>query len=194
MATQDFRSHPSPQRVRLAPVDLRFAPLFSFGLLTVACALASFVFACATPFAAFAVIAGEMLPLPSALLVVAAAWVVNQAIGFGTHHYPIDANTILWGVTIGAAALAGTAVAALVLRRAQWANTVVALGLALATAYTAYEVVLFAATPFLGGEGAFTAAIIGRIGALNILWLIGLVAACEIARLLNRYRHHQTVS
>jgi hypothetical protein len=168
--------------------------LFTFGLLTLACALASFVFACATPFAAFAVIAAEILPLPSALLVVAAAWVVNQAIGFSVHHYPIDANTIFWGVTIGAAALAGTAAAALVLRRAQRANVVVALSLALAAAYTTYELVLLAATPFLGGEGAFTAAIVSRIGVLNILWLIGLVAACEIARLLNRHGRHQTVS
>ena len=31
---------------------------------------------------------------------------VNQAIGFGLLHYPIDTNTILWGFTIGAAALA----------------------------------------------------------------------------------------
>jgi hypothetical protein len=49
-------------------------------------------------------------------------------------------------------------------------------------------------TPFLGGEGAFTAAIIGRIGVLNLLWLIGLVAASETVRLLNPYQRHQTVS
>ena len=70
----------------------------------------------------------------------------------------------------------------------------VALGLALAAAFTVYELVLLAATPFLGGEGAFTAAIVGRIGMLNILWLIGLVAACETVRLLDRYRRHQTAS
>jgi hypothetical protein len=195
MAIQDFLPHLPPERVWLAPVKPRSAPLFSFGLLTLACALASFAFACATPFAAFAVIAAaEILSLPSALLVVAAAWVVNQAIGFGALHYPIDANTILWGAFIGAAALAGTAAAALVLRLAQSANIVVALGLALLAAYTAYELVLLAATPFLGGEGAFTAAIVGRIGVLNILWLIGLVAASETVRLLNRYRRHQTAS
>jgi hypothetical protein len=54
--------------------------------------------------------------------------------------------------------------------------------------------VLFAATPFLGGAGAFSAAIVGRIGVLNILWLIGLVAACEVVRLLNSTRRRQTVS
>ena len=41
----------------------RYAPLFCFALLTAACALASFAFACAAPFAAFAVVAAAMLPL-----------------------------------------------------------------------------------------------------------------------------------
>jgi hypothetical protein len=31
---------------------------------------------------------------------------VNQGIGFGALHYPIDANTMLWGLVIGIAALA----------------------------------------------------------------------------------------
>src|SRR5262249_61757546 len=97
---------------------MRYAPLFCFVLVTAACALASFAFACATPFAAFAVMAAEMLPLSSALLVVAAAWIVNQGIGFGALHYPIDANTILWGIVIGAAALAATTAAAGALRLA----------------------------------------------------------------------------
>src|SRR5689334_12108048 len=99
----DVRSIP-----RLAPVAQRHAPLFCFVLLTMASALASLVFACATPFAAFAVIAAAMLPLRSALLVVAGSWLVNQGIGFGVLHYPIDVTTMLWGLVIGTAALAGT--------------------------------------------------------------------------------------
>jgi hypothetical protein len=135
-----------------------------------------------------------MLPLSSALLVVAAAWVVNQAIGFGALHYPVDANTIGWGIAIGAAALAGTATSASVLRLVQRTSVIPALGVALVVAYVTYELVLFAATPLLGGEGAFTAAIVVRIGVLNILWLIGLVAVSETVRLLNPYRRHQTAS
>src|SRR5215813_10173122 len=95
----------------LAPVEHRQAPLFCFALLTVSCALA-----CATPFAAFAVIAAAMLSLRPALLVVMSAWLVNQAIGFGALHYPVDTNTVLWGLAIGAAALAATAMSAVVLR------------------------------------------------------------------------------
>jgi hypothetical protein len=194
MSIQDFLAKLPTVRVGRAPVGPVAAPFFSFGLLTLACALASFAFACATPFAAFAVMAAEMLPLSSALLVVAAAWVVNQAIGFGALHYPVDANTIAWGIAIGAAALAGTATSALVLRLTQRTSAILALGLALVVAYVTYELVLFAATPFLGGEGAFTSTIVARIGVLNILWLIGLVAVSETVRLLNPYRRHQTAS
>src|SRR6516162_7851343 len=107
---------PSADRFRLHPVEPRHASIFCFALLTISCALASFALACATPFAAFAVIAAAMLPLRPALLVVTGAWLVNQSIGFGALHYPINASTIAWGFTIGAAALVATAVSAAVLR------------------------------------------------------------------------------
>ncbi|MGA8318885.1 MAG: hypothetical protein WB768_23885, partial [Bradyrhizobium sp.] len=107
---------PSANGCRLGPVEPRQVPLFCFVLLTVSCALASFALACATPFAAFAVIAAAMLPLRSALLVVTGACLVNQGIGFGALHYPIDGNTTLWGVAIGIAALVATATSTAVLR------------------------------------------------------------------------------
>jgi hypothetical protein len=178
---------------RLAPVEAH-APLFCFGLLTAACALASFAFACATPFAAFAVIAAAMLPLQSALLVTAAAWLVNQAIGFGFLHYPVDASTIMWGFVIGAAALAATIAAVFVLRATARMMLPIAFGLALACAYAAYEIVLFAATPVLGGAGDFTLATVAHLAVLNGLWFLGLFAACEIARLLAGRRRSHVVS
>ena len=96
--------------IRLHPIEPRHAPgFFCFALLTGSCALASFALACATPFAAFAVIAAATLLLRPALLVITGAWLVNQSIGFGMLHYPIDASTIAWGFVIGAAALAATA-------------------------------------------------------------------------------------
>ncbi len=177
---------PSPEidRFRLRPVAPRLAPLFCFALLTATCALASFALACATPFAAFAVVAAAALPLRPALLVVAGAWLVNQGIGFGALHYPIDGSTIAWGFVIGAAALLATAAASAVLRTLPQGRTPLMLAIALVAAYAAYELALLAATPFLGGEGAFTAAIVTRLGFLSAVWLAGLVAACEIARLL----------
>lgn len=178
---------------RLHPVEPRFAPLFCFGLLTLSCALASFAFACATPFAAFAVIAAAALPLRPALLVVAAAWLVNQAIGFCALGYPHDIDTVAWGFVIGAAALTAAIAANLVLRRAASMTLPIAFGLALACAYAAYELVLFAATPALGGAGDFTLAIIGRLAVLNVLWFVGLFVVCEVARLLGARRRSHVV-
>ncbi len=179
---------------RLAPVEERLAPLFCLVLLTAACALASFALACATPFAAFAVIAAAMLPLRSALAIVTAAWIVNQGIGFGFLGYPVDVNTILWGLAIGFAALVATATSTLVLRPVARTMGFAAMGLAWIGAYAACELVLFAAAPILGGAGAFTLAIVGRLGVLSVLWLIGLVATCEVFRLLNPLRRHEMMS
>ena len=44
----DILPYPAAVSVRLAPVELRYVPLFCFALLTAACALASFAFACAS--------------------------------------------------------------------------------------------------------------------------------------------------
>jgi hypothetical protein len=190
-----LRNLPPPvDSFRLHPVEARRAPIFCFALLTVSYALASFSLACATPFAAFAVVAAATLPLRPALLVVAGAWLVNQSIGFGALHYPIDASTIAWGFVIGAAALTATAASVLVLRALPPSRTPLVLGLSLVCAYGAYEFALLAATPFLGGAGAFTMAIVARLGLLNIAWLIGLAVACEIVRLVNPFGRDRAVS
>lgn len=185
----DVLSRP-PAAARLAPVEQRYAPLFGFALLTAACALASFALACATPFAAFAVIAAAMLPLHQALLVVTGAWLVNQGIGFCALHYPIDASTLAWGLVIGAAALAATCVASLTLRVWSGTATSLALTLALLCAYPVYEFVLLTATTVLGGASSFTAGIVGRIGLTSMAWLVGMVAVCEIIRLIDARRRH----
>ena len=178
---------PHADRFRLHPVEPRHAAMFGFGLLTVSCALASFALACATPFAAFAVVAAAMLPQRSALLVVTGAWLVNQCIGFGALHYPIDASTIAWGFVIGAAALVATVAASATLHALPQGRTPLMLAIAFVAAYATYELTLFAATPFLGGTGAFAVAIVTRIGLTSAVWLVGLVAACEIVRLLDPF-------
>ena len=177
-----------------APVPQRFAALFCLALLTGSCALASLALACATPFAAFAVVAAAMLPLRPALLVVTGTWLVNQAIGFSALHYPIDGNTMLWGIAIGLAALVATLVAVAALRILPAHKVRLGLALALLCAYAAYEVTLLAAAPFLGGANSFGAAIVVRLGLLNAAWLIGLVAVCEIIRLFKPVRRGHAVS
>jgi hypothetical protein len=190
----DILLRPAHASVRLAPIEVRYLPMFSFALLTISCALASLLFACATPFAAFAVVATAMLTLRPALLVVTGAWLVNQGIGFGLLHYPVDTNTILWGLVIGLAALVATLLSAIVLRVLRRGRTPVALAVALLAAYGAYELVLSAATPFLGGAGNFAAVIVARLGLLNALWLVGLVVVCGLVRQLSPLRGDHAVS
>jgi len=179
---------------RLHPVAPRLTPVFCFALLTSSCALASFALACATPFAAFGVLAAAMLPLRPALLVVAAAWLVNQGIGFGAFHYPVDGSTIAWGLVIGAAALLSTTAASAVLRMLPQGRTPLMLAITLIAAYAAYEIALLAATPFLGGEGAFGAAVVARLGLTSAAWLGGLAAACEIVRLVAPFGRRNAMS
>jgi hypothetical protein len=188
--TRDTISH---SMARLAPVEARQAPLFCFALLTATCAFASLALACATPFAAFAVIAAAQLPQRSALLVVAGSWLVNQGVGFGVLHYPIDITTLLWGLVIGAAALVATLAASAVLRATQRLATPLALALAFVSAYAAYELSLLSVTPLLGGASGFSIAIVTRIGLTSMVWLVALVAVCEIVRLLNSRRSRHTV-
>jgi hypothetical protein len=193
MSLNMFRSSDGRSE-RFAPFGSQYASLLCMLLLTAACALASFAFACATPFAAFAVFAAAMLPFSAALLVVTAAWLVNQTIGFGVLGYPIDLNTILWGFAIGAAALFATVSATVVLHLLPRINRTAALCAALVGAYLVYEAVLLAFTPALGGGGAFAITIIARLGLLNILWTTGLVAVYEGLRVLYLERQRRLVT
>jgi len=185
---------PRADGFRLHPVGSQHAAMFVFGLLTVSCALASFALACATPFAAFAVVAAALLPLRPALLVVIGAWLVNQMIGFGALHHPVDANTVASGFSLGAAALAATAASSVALRTLPAHRAPLVLAMTFLLAYAVYEIVLFAATPFVGGEDAFNAAIVAQLGGLNVVWLVGLAATCEIVRLLNPFRRDRALS
>ncbi|MGJ5181740.1 hypothetical protein ACQR16_33670 [Bradyrhizobium oligotrophicum] len=185
---------PARSEARLAPVSQRHAAAFCFVLLTSACALASFVFACATPFAAFAVIATVLLPLRAALPVMLGAFMVNQGIGFGALHYPVDATTLAWGAVIGAAALVATVVARVALGALRSSPAPLAFAAALLGAYAAYELVLLAATPALGGAASFTLPIVARLGLTSAAWLVGLVAVCEIVRLLSPHASRRTVA
>jgi hypothetical protein len=159
------------------------AQLFCLVLLIAASASASLVFACATPFAAFAVVAAAMLRLRSAILVIAAAWLTNQIIGFGILGYPRTADAAAWGAVIGVAAVAAAVVASLVFKRWAPMGRFALYPIAFLASFAAYELALAAAIPVLGGAEDFTAVIVGRIALTNVVWLIGLVAVSEAGRL-----------
>jgi hypothetical protein len=153
------------------------------GVLLIATAASSLVSACAVPIAAFAVAAAAAFGRRNALLVVAAIWFLNQAIGFGVLGYPLDLETLLWGPAMLAAALAATAVATASLF---WfaPRRIVALPVTFIAAFAAYEACLYLAALRLGGVEDFAAAIMVPIIVANVLWLAGLTVAYEASRLL----------
>jgi hypothetical protein len=149
--------------------------------------IGSLLLACATPFAALAVIAATTLARRGALLVVAAIWLTNQAVGYGVLFYPLNIDSLAWGVAIGLAALAATATASLVAGRSH-RSPVVTLAAALALAFATYEGGLMLAALLLGSEEAFAAPIVGQLALLNAAWMIGLAAVNGAWR---RARHLQ---
>ena len=144
-------------------------------------AVSSWEFACITPFVAFAVAAGYALSARVAVLTVMAIWLVNQAIGFAVLGYPWTVDTILWGFTIGTAALLAATLACATLRLGL-RNNVTAIGAAFVVAFAAYEGGLFLVTFALGGQDAFTPAVVGHVALLNLGWTVSLVGTYEILR------------
>jgi hypothetical protein len=158
------------------------------GLLAVASVLFSGVFACAVPLAALAALAALDIERRDGLMLIAAVWLANQIWGYGVLAYPHDLTTAAWGLTMGA----GSVVAYLCARATVTAlsgNLVLTAVSALLVSFAAYEATLYAATFVLGGgDEAFTAAVVGRIAAIDaaafvaLLFVHRLAVAAGIAR------------
>ncbi len=69
--------------------------------------LSSFVFACATPFAALAALAAITMRRREAFALLLTAWAANQLIGYVFLHYPQTTGSFAWGLMIGAARVGG---------------------------------------------------------------------------------------
>lgn len=120
-------------------------------LLTATSAFASMALACATPFEALAALAALHLRRRDGIALVLAAWAVNQLVGFGMLHYPLDASTVAWGAGIGLAAVAAAYAAygadAAIGRRALPVRVVATF----AAAFVAFKLVILAFALVLGG-------------------------------------------
>ncbi len=146
-------------------------------LLVAASAAFSFVFACATPFAAFGAAAALTLSRRDAVRLTVAVWLANQVLGYAVLQYPWTANSFAWGAVLGAAAVLTTVGARGVARRLAGRSDGVRALATLLAAFMVYEGVLFAvAMAWLGGTESFTLPIVGRIFAVNVVALIGLYA------------------
>ena len=143
-------------------------------LVATAGVLFSCAFACATPFAAVAVVAATRMRRVAGVSAVLLAWSGNQAIGYGLLHYPRTPGSFGWGLAIGMAALVAMALATLPPFRLNPLGRIV---LAFVAAFAGYEVALYAASFVLGGgNAAFAPHVIARIAAINAVALAGLLA------------------
>jgi hypothetical protein len=142
----------------------------------------SLFFACVTPFAALATLAGLKLGRRDATLVIGVVWLANQVIGYGFLAYPRTWDSAAWGVAIAAAA-ALAVVAAIALSTTRPAP--LAISLPFVAAFAAFELGLYLAGYLLPvGEGAFSASVVWHVFLDNAVTLCSLMAAYHLAMML----------
>ena len=133
----------------------------------------SFGLACAMPFAAICAVVACTLPRRDAFYVAGAAWLTNQAIGFGFLHYPWTANCLGWGIAIGLSALLCTLVAQWVSHRLLHWHPLMGCVVAYGTAFAVFEAALAVSAVMLGGLESFTPRILAGIFGINTLaWVV----------------------
>lgn len=131
----------------------------------------SFLAGCLEPLVAVAVIAAGALPLGRALLLTAAVWLAGQAVGFGLHDYPRDAQTVSWGVGLGVAALAATLAAAPASRAFAGQPVWLRAGAAFVAAFVANQVVILGVEQVVTGACEVRPGVISLVGLVNAVWL-----------------------
>lgn len=155
----------------------RNAGLLWILLLTVASMLTTLVFACATPFPALAALAAIHMNRRDGVLLMVAAWVVSQTVGFCFMGYPWDGATALTGFAIGTAAVAGVLAASLVDARLRDRSTVVRIVVAYVAAFAAFKVAIMLWAPIMGhADAALSLRIMVRQFVRNGAILAGLHA------------------
>lgn len=128
----------------------------------------SMALACMLPFAGLAAVAALTADARRGAGVVLAAWLANQAIGYGLLGYPVDGYSLSWGLAIGMATLASLFVARAA-ARLHWLAAPLA-------AFAAYEGLLYGFAHVAGGLHTFSAEIVMQVARNDALWFAGLIA------------------
>ena len=151
-------------------------------LLVAASVVFSLGLACAVPLAAFAAAAALSLSRPDALLLMVLVWLVNQLVGFTLLGYPWDASTFAWGAVLGAVAILTTLAGQWIAGHLVNARRAFRFTATFLIAFAVYEVALFViSATLLGGTEIYTAAIQGRILAINTVAFVGFLALNHVA-------------
>jgi hypothetical protein len=142
----------------------------------------SLFFACVTPFAALATLAGLKLGRRDMIAVTGVVWLANQVIGYGFLDYPRTWDSAAWGLVIGASsALAVVAATALSTTR----PAPLAISLPFVAAFAAFEFGLYLAGYLLPvSEGAFSASVVWHVFLVNGVTLCALMAVFHLAMML----------
>jgi hypothetical protein len=161
-------------------------PLWGAVLIAVSMALTT-AFACITPLVAIAVMAALAAPRRTAIGLAIAAWVANQAVGFGVLHYPWTGNSIAWGIVLGGATVAAALTAQWVLGRLSAVGSAMQVLAAFLPAFAVYELGLYAvALAWLGGTQDFAPAIVTQVLIVNTVALLGLYGFDQIVSVIVR--------
>jgi hypothetical protein len=139
-------------------------------------------FACAVPLAAFAAAAALTLSRHDALVLIVAVWLANQLVGFTVLDYPWTASTFAWGAALGTVAILATLAGQWTARHSRGTGRAVSYLATFLVAFAVYEAALFAVSAtLLGGTEIYTAAIQGRILAVNAAAFVGLLVLHRLA-------------
>jgi hypothetical protein len=155
-------------------------------ILTIAAISTSLALSCVTPFAALAVALGGTVGLRASLRVIMIVWLANQFVGFVFFHFPVTANTFLWGFAIGIAALLTTIVAAIMIKYFSSSTAAVRLGVALPASFAVYELGLLVAAVFLGSLETFRPSIVAQLAWINAASLLGMIVLNELAAAIGK--------
>lgn len=145
----------------------------------------TFAFACAAPFAAFAAATALTLSRRDALMLMLGVWLANQATGFLFMDYPLDTNTIAWGLALGVTALVSLGAARIASSRLSQLQPLMCCAVAFLAAFSAYEISLYVFSLVLGGLENFTFSVQSRVFAINACALISLFALNAVGSSLN---------
>ncbi len=152
------------------------------GLLAAASVAFTLGFACATPLAAFAAVAALTMPRRDALLLVGSRLARQPRRRISALlHYPWTADCLAWGAGFGAIGLLSVFAAEFGAKHFTGANGILASIAAFLTAFAVYEGLLFVASHIVqSGIENYTAAIVGRVFAINAIAFIGLLAVNKL--------------
>lgn len=164
---------------------LTWSPLAWAGGVYGAVVLGCLALACLEPLVAVAVLAAARLKLPQAIALTAAVWLTGQAIGFGVRDYPVDVQTVGWGIGLGVMALASLLTAAAILPRLPptW-PTWFRVASAFVPAFVANQLAALAVEFAVKGSCEIVPGVITAIGLINVGWLAALLALDAVAQRL----------